>query len=128
MDPGIIWNILVCMAMHGAGKGVSMTGMLVAQRDFYCTYQKCVDKDMAKSLKIPTAKYMIVLLSKAYTQSGMCMVEVFTAINSGIQLVLINVEEPIDWENAWAVTNTLARYPFEGGPLRCCMFICCCLS
>ena len=109
--------------MDTAGRGMSMTGMLSAQGDFYGTYMKCVDKDIAKALKIPLADYMVVLLSKAFTQSGMCMVEVFTAIKSGIQLVLVNVEEPLDWGNAWPLEQTLARYPFQGGPLRCRMFI-----
>ena len=127
--PGSVWNFLVCLAMHMAGQGMSMTGMLSAQGDFYGTYMKCVDKDIAKALKIPLADYMVVLLSKAFTQSGMCMVEVFTAIKSGIQLVLVNVEESIDWTKAWPLKQTLARYPFEGGKLRCCMsFMRCHLS
>ena len=124
--PGSVWNFLVCLAMDimdTAGRGMSMTGMLSAQGDFYGTYMKCVDKDIAKALKIPLADYMVVLLSKAFTQSGMCMVEVFTAIKSGIQLVLVNVEEPLDWGNAWPLEQTLTRYPFEGGKLRCCMLI-----
>jgi hypothetical protein len=111
--------------MHMAGQGMSMTGMLSAQGDFYGTYMKCVDKDIAEVLGIPIAKYMVVLLNKAFTQSAMCMVEVFTAIKSGIQLVLVNVEEPLDWKTAWPLQKTLGSYPFMGGPLRCCMFILC---
>jgi hypothetical protein len=116
--PGSIWNFLVCLAIDLDGKGMPMTGMLGAQGNFYSMYMKCVDKDIAKTLEISVAKHMVVLLSKAFTQSGMCMVEVFTAIQSGVHLVLVNVEEPLDWTKAWPLKQTLARYPFTGGPIR----------
>jgi hypothetical protein len=116
--PGSIWNFLVCLAIDMDGKGMPMTGMLAAQGDFFIMYMKCVDKSIAKALKISTAKHMVVLLSKAFTQSGMCMVEVYTAIQNGVHLVLVNVEEPLDWGSAWPLEQTLARYPFTGGPVR----------
>jgi hypothetical protein len=46
------------------------------------------------------------------------MVEVFTAIQSGIELVLVNVEEPIDFQAAWPLKKTLASYPFTGGKVK----------
>jgi hypothetical protein len=46
------------------------------------------------------------------------MVEVYTAIQSGIELVLVNVEEAIDWAVAWPREKTLASYPFAGGKLK----------
>jgi hypothetical protein len=116
--PGSIWNFLVCLAIDLDGKGMPMTGMLAAQGNFYHMYMKCIDEGIAKPLKMPLAKHMVVLLSKAFTQSGMCMVEVFTAIQSDVHLVLVNVEEPLDWESAWPLEQTLGRYPFTGGPIR----------
>jgi hypothetical protein len=116
--PGSIWNFLVCLAIDLHGKGMPMTGMLAAQGNFYHMYMKCIDEGIAKPLKMPLAKDMVVLLSKAFTQSGMCMVEVFTAIQSGVHLVLVNVEEPLDWERAWPLEKTLGRYPFTGGQVR----------
>jgi hypothetical protein len=46
---------------------------------------------------------MVVLLSNAFFQSPMCMVEIHHAIQSNIKLVLVNIEE-LDWpidEKAW---------------------------
>jgi hypothetical protein len=116
--PGLVWNFLFCLAMHRAGKGVPMTGPLVAQGDFYSTYVKCVDKKIAETMGIPVATHMVVFMSQAFTQSAMCMVEVYTAIQSGIELVLVNIEEPIDWGAAWPKEKTLASYPFTGGKLK----------
>ena len=113
--PGVVWNFLVCLAISMAGIEMPMTGLLVAQGDFYAAYIKCVNKKSAEALEKPVATHMIVLLSQAFTQSAMCMVEVSTAIESGINLVLVNVEEPIDWRDAWESKSMLARYPFING-------------
>ena len=112
--PGFVWNFLFCLSMGVAGKGVPMTGPLVAQGDFFATYMKCVDKNIAETIPVPVATHMVVFLSRAFIRSAMCMVEVYTAIQSGIELVLVNVEEPIDWPVAWPSKRTLASYPFTG--------------
>jgi hypothetical protein len=116
--PGLVWNFLFCLAMHRARKIVPMTGAIVEQGDFYATYIKCVDKKIAETMGIPVATHMVVFLSRAFIRSAMCMVEVYTAIQSGIELVLVNIEEPIDWAVAWPKEKTLASYPFTGGKLK----------
>jgi hypothetical protein len=116
--PGLVWNFLVCLAIFMAGKGVPMTGMLAARGDVFAMYMKCVDGEIARAIKTPVATHMVVLTTQAFTQSAMCMVEVFCAIQSGIELVLVNIEEPIDWQAAWPLEKTLASYPFTGGKVK----------
>jgi hypothetical protein len=66
------------------------------------------------------ATHMVVLLSSAFFQSPMCMVEVHHAIQSNIQLVLVNIEE-LDWsmiEKAWPLKASRTRYPFSDGAVN----------
>jgi hypothetical protein len=82
--------------------------------------EKCVDKTTAKSMGKKVATHMVVLLSNAFFQSPMCMVEVHHAIQSNIQLVLVNTEE-LEWpieEKAWPLIESLTRYPFSDGTVN----------
>jgi hypothetical protein len=118
--PGSVWNFLVCLAMDLGGKGMAMTGMHFKQGTFFQGYIKCVDKTIATSMGKKVATHMIVLLSNAFFQSPMCMVEVHHAIQSNIQLVLVNTEE-LDWpieEKAWPLKVSKTRYPFSDGTVN----------
>ena len=94
--PGSVWNFLVCLAIDLGGKGMPMTGMHFKEGKFFEGYMKCVNKTTAKSLGKQVATHMVVLLSNAFFQSPMCMVEVHHAIHSGIRLVLVAIEE-LEW-------------------------------
>jgi hypothetical protein len=118
--PGSVWNFLVCLAMDLGGKGMAMTGMHFKQGTFFQGYIKCVDKTIAKSMGKKVATHMVVLLSNAFFQSPMCMVEVHHAIQSNIKLVLVNIEE-LDWpieDKAWPLKASQTRYPFSDGTVN----------
>jgi hypothetical protein len=118
--PGSVWNFLVCLAMDLGGKGMAMTGMHFKQGTFFQGYIKCVDKTIATSMGKKVATHMVVLLSNAFFQSPMCMVEVHHAIQSNIKLVLVNIEE-LDWpieEKAWPLQVSKTRYPFSDGTVN----------
>jgi hypothetical protein len=74
---------------------MAMTGMHFKQGTFFQGYIKCVDKAIATNMGKKVATHMIVLLSSAFFQSSMCMVEVHHAIQSNIQLVLVNTGSQI---------------------------------
>jgi hypothetical protein len=118
--PGSVWNFLVCLAIYLGGKGMAMTGMHFKQGKFFEGYIKCVDKTIATSMGKKVATHMVVLLSNAFFQSAMCMVEVHHAIQSNIKLVLVNIEE-LDWpieEKAWPLKVCKTRYPFNDGTVN----------
>jgi hypothetical protein len=119
--PGSVWNFLVCLAIDLGGKGMPMTGMHFKEGKFFEGYMKCVNKTTAKSLGKQVATHMVVLLSNAFFQSPMCMVEVHHACHSGIKLVLVAIEE-LDWPNirekAWPLDTSRTRFPFSGGPVK----------
>jgi hypothetical protein len=106
--------------MDLGGKGMAMTGMHFKQGSFFQGYIKCVDKTIAKSMGKKVATHMVVLLSNAFFQSPMCMVEVHHALQINIQLVLVNTEE-LDWpieEKAWPLKVSQTRYPFSDGTVN----------
>jgi hypothetical protein len=118
--PGSVWNFLVCLAMDLGGKGMAMTGMHFKQGTFFQGYIKCVDKTTAKNMGIEVATHMVVLLSNAFFQVPMCMVEVHHALQSNIQLVLVNTEE-LDWpieDKAWPLKVSKSCYPFSDGTVN----------
>ena len=97
-----------------------MTGMHFKEGKFFEGYMKCVNKTTAKSLGKQVATHMVVLLSNAFFQSPMCMVEVHHACHSGIKLVLVAIEE-LEWpieEKAWPMDTSRTRFPFSDGPVK----------
>jgi hypothetical protein len=118
--PGSVWNFLVCLAIDLGGKGMPMTGMHFKEGKFFEGYMKCVNETTAKSLGKQVATHMVVLLSNAFFQSPMCMVEVHHAIHSGIKLVLVAIEE-LEWpveEKAWPLDTSRTRFPFSDGTVK----------
>ena len=76
-----------------------MSGMLIRVGNFVKAYLKCLNyKNMATTLRKPAAKVLIVLLSNALIRSAACLVEIHTALENKIPLVLLPLEDRIHWE------------------------------
>jgi hypothetical protein len=115
-----VWNFLVCLAIDLGGKGMPMTGMHFKTGNFFVGYMKCVNKTTAETMGKQVATHMVVLLSNAFFQSPMCMVEVHHAIRSRIKLVLVAIEE-LEWpieEKAWLLDTSRTRFPFSDGTVK----------
>jgi hypothetical protein len=97
--PGVVRNYQVSMAFVERGQMLPMSGMLVRVGNFVKTYLKCLNyKNMATTLKQPAAKVLVVLLSNALIRSAACLVEIHTAMENKIPLVLLPLEDRIHWE------------------------------
>jgi hypothetical protein len=100
--PGIMRNYQVSMAFVERGQKLPMSGMLIRVGNFVKAYLKCLNyKDMATTLDRPAAKVLVVLLSNALIRSAACLVEIHTAMANNIPLVLLPLEDRIDWKTAW---------------------------
>eukprot|EP00935_MAST-01C_sp_MAST-1C-sp1_P002227 g2227.t1 len=99
--PGSLINFLVCYGMASSGMGVPMTGMLFDTGEFFDGYMKCLNKDTAKALGQKVAEHQIVLLSNPLLKSPGCLAEIFMAWDSKIPMLVVAVEDDLDWGAAW---------------------------
>jgi hypothetical protein len=109
--PGVVRNYQVSMAFVERGHKLPMSGMLVRVGDFVIAYLKCLNyKNMATELSKPAAKVLVVLLSNALIRSAACLVEIHTALENNIPLILLPLEDEIHWK---ATEGFSAPWPKE---------------
>jgi hypothetical protein len=96
---GVVRNYQVCMAFVERGQMLPMNGMLIREGNFVKGYLKTLNyKGMATTLGKPPAKVLVVLLSNALIRSAACLVEIHTALDNNIPLVLLPLEDRIHWK------------------------------
>jgi hypothetical protein len=97
--PGVVRNYQVSTAFIERGQKLPMSGMLIREGNFVRSYLKCLNyKNMAITLGKPAAKVLVVLLSNALIRSAACLVEIHTALDNKIPLILLPLEDRIHWE------------------------------
>jgi hypothetical protein len=109
--PGVVRNYQVSTAFVERGQMLPMNGMLFRRGNFLKGYLKCLNfRNMATELGKPAAKVLVVLLSNALIRSAACLVEIHTALENNIPLVLLPLEDEIHWK---ATEGFSAPWPKE---------------
>jgi hypothetical protein len=99
--PGVMRNYQVSTAFAERGYMVPMSGMLIRVGNFLEGYSKCLNyMDIATTLGKSAAKIMVILLSNALIRSAACLFEIHTALKNNIPLILLPLEDKINWEAA----------------------------
>jgi hypothetical protein len=94
------------MAFVERGQKLPMSGMLIRVGNFVKGYLKTLNfRNMATELGKPAAKVLVVLLSNALIRSAACLVEIHTALENNIPLILLPLEDRIHWEAAEGVSE-----------------------
>jgi hypothetical protein len=109
--PGVVRSYQVSTAFVERGQMLPMSGMLIRvgnSRNFVQAYLKCLN--MATELGKPAAKILVVLLSNALIRFAACLIEIHTALENKIPLILLPLEDRIHWK----VTEGLSEpWPLE---------------
>jgi hypothetical protein len=80
--------------------------MLIRVGNFVKGYLKTLNfRNMATELGKPAAKVLVVLLSNALLRSAACLVEIHTALENNIPLILLPLEDRIHWKAAEGVSE-----------------------